>query len=45
MVSCKPAKLKQNVGGKKREINGFNVVFEDTVLFPEGGGQNTDKGQ
>ncbi|XP_035900297.1 alanyl-tRNA editing protein Aarsd1-A [Anopheles stephensi] len=23
---------------------GFNVVFEDTILFPEGGGQPTDQG-
>ena len=23
---------------------GFEVIFKETVFFPEGGGQNTDKG-
>ena len=31
VVSCEPAKL--------GEINGYEVVLEDTILFPEGGGQ------
>lgn len=26
-------------------ITGFNIVFEDTILFPEGGGQNCDHGK
>ena len=25
-------------------MKGFEVIFEDTVFFPEGGGQNTDLG-
>ncbi|EDO49058.1 predicted protein [Nematostella vectensis] len=37
VVSCKPAK--QN---KKDDV--FEVVLEDTILFPEGGGQPDDKG-
>ena len=24
----------------KHKVTGYNVIFEDTVLFPEGGGQN-----
>ena len=30
--------------GKKQQVTGCEVVCKDTVLFPEGGGQNTDKG-
>jgi alanyl-tRNA synthetase len=26
-------------------VAGYEVVFEDTVFFAEGGGQNTDKGE
>ena len=26
------------------KLKGFNVVFDDTILFPEGGGQNDDHG-
>jgi len=44
VLSSIPAKRKVEQGGKKVEVQGFEVVFEDTVLFPEGGGQNTDKG-
>ena len=36
VVSCTPSTLK--VAGSK-PIKGFDVVFTDTVLFPEGGGQ------
>ena len=27
-----------------QKVSGYNVVFEDTILFPEGGGQNDDHG-
>ena len=27
-----------------KPLKGFNVIFDDTVLFPEGGGQNDDHG-
>ena len=27
------------------QVEGWEVVCEDTVLFPEGGGQNSDRGQ
>ncbi len=35
---------KKEQSGKKVELKGYEVVFEDTVFFPEGGGQNTDLG-
>jgi len=44
VVSCKPASRKKEQSGKKVELKGYEVVFEDTVFFPEGGGQNTDLG-
>lgn len=39
VTSCQPATLKSVRNGKKTTIQGFDVCFEDTVLFPEGGGQ------
>ena len=36
VISCVPSTLK--IAGSK-PIKGFDVVFTDTVLFPEGGGQ------
>lgn len=39
VVSCCPAELKQEVNGKKETLRGFNVKLQDTILFPEGGGQ------
>ena len=29
---------------KKEKLEGFEVVLEDTILFPEGGGQPDDRG-
>jgi len=45
VVSCKPAKRKLEVGGSKQQVSGWEVICEDTVLFPEGGGQNSDHGE
>ncbi|XP_064644016.1 alanyl-tRNA editing protein Aarsd1-B-like [Lineus longissimus] len=42
--SCEPHKTKLLVNGKKENINGFEIILEDTVLFPEGGGQPDDRG-
>lgn len=39
MVSCKPANIEVLVNGKKKKIDCYEVVFEDTIFFPEGGGQ------
>lgn len=39
VVSCCPAELHQEVNGKKETFKGFNIKLQDTILFPEGGGQ------
>uniref|UniRef100_A0A8C8DYA2 Alanyl-tRNA synthetase domain containing 1 n=1 Tax=Oryzias sinensis TaxID=183150 RepID=A0A8C8DYA2_9TELE len=44
VVSCCPAELKQEVNGKKETLRGFNIKLQDTILFPEGGGQPDDRG-
>ncbi|CAO2645449.1 Alanyl-tRNA editing protein Aarsd1, partial [Lemmus lemmus] len=45
VVSCSPAELQTDAsGGKKEVLCGFHVVLEDTLLFPEGGGQPDDRG-
>uniref|UniRef100_G3SRK2 Alanyl-tRNA editing protein Aarsd1 n=1 Tax=Loxodonta africana TaxID=9785 RepID=G3SRK2_LOXAF len=45
VVSCRPAELQtEGSNGKKEVVNGFHVVLEDTLLFPEGGGQPDDRG-
>lgn len=40
IVSCEPANLKFG----DEELNGYNVILDDTILFPEGGGQPCDYG-
>ncbi|XP_069012011.1 alanyl-tRNA editing protein Aarsd1-like isoform X2 [Embiotoca jacksoni] len=44
VVTCCPAELKQEVNGKKETLQGFTVKLQDTILFPEGGGQPDDHG-
>uniref|UniRef100_A0A8D0GHJ9 Alanyl-tRNA synthetase domain containing 1 n=1 Tax=Sphenodon punctatus TaxID=8508 RepID=A0A8D0GHJ9_SPHPU len=44
VVSCCPAELQTEVSGKKATLQGFHVILEDTILFPEGGGQPDDRG-
>ncbi|XP_032471342.1 alanyl-tRNA editing protein Aarsd1 isoform X2 [Phocoena sinus] len=45
VVSCSPAELQtEGSNGKKEVLSGFHVVLEDTLLFPEGGGQPDDRG-
>ncbi|XP_063125862.1 alanyl-tRNA editing protein Aarsd1 isoform X2 [Rattus norvegicus] len=45
VVSCCPAELQTDGNGSKKEVlSGFQVVLEDTLLFPEGGGQPDDRG-
>ena len=39
VVSCTPAQIKLALNGKKQNVKGFELTLEDTVLFPEGGGQ------
>ncbi|KAM3822923.1 alanyl-tRNA editing protein Aarsd1-like [Vipera latastei] len=43
VVSCCPAKLSTEISGKNI-LKGFHVILEDTILFPEGGGQPDDHG-
>ncbi|XP_064380896.1 alanyl-tRNA editing protein Aarsd1-like [Dromaius novaehollandiae] len=42
VVSCSAAELRLEGGGEP--VRGFQVVLEDTILFPEGGGQPDDRG-
>lgn len=35
---------KKNSAGKDELVSGYNVILEDTILFPEGGGQPCDHG-
>lgn len=44
VVACKPAKQEIIVNGKKKKIDCYETTFEDTVMFPEGGGQPDDRG-
>ncbi|XP_028675824.2 alanyl-tRNA editing protein Aarsd1 [Erpetoichthys calabaricus] len=44
VVSCIPTEQKLEVNGRKETVKGFHVVFKDTILFPEGGGQPDDRG-
>ncbi|XP_077482695.1 alanyl-tRNA editing protein Aarsd1 [Stigmatopora argus] len=44
VASCCPGELKQEIGGKKESVKGFTVKLQDTILFPEGGGQPDDHG-
>lgn len=39
MVSCKEVELSTVINGKKEEIKGYELILDDTILFPEGGGQ------
>ncbi|XP_039595847.1 alanyl-tRNA editing protein Aarsd1 [Polypterus senegalus] len=44
VVSCIPTEQKLEVNGRKETVKGFHVIFKDTILFPEGGGQPDDRG-
>ncbi|XP_071941180.1 alanyl-tRNA editing protein Aarsd1-A-like [Antedon mediterranea] len=44
IVSCTPANFQIDKKDKKL-LDGFEVVLEDTILFPEGGGQPSDIGK
>ncbi|XP_069763408.1 alanyl-tRNA editing protein Aarsd1 isoform X1 [Narcine bancroftii] len=44
VISCTPAELTTTFNGKDETLKGFNVILEDTLLFPEGGGQPDDRG-
>lgn len=42
--SCTPAELTVPGKSKKDKLRGYEVILEDTILFPEGGGQPDDRG-
>ncbi|XP_055764907.1 alanyl-tRNA editing protein Aarsd1 isoform X1 [Salvelinus fontinalis] len=44
VVACSTGEMKQEINGKKETVKGFNVKLQDTILFPEGGGQPDDHG-
>ncbi|XP_043856981.1 alanyl-tRNA editing protein Aarsd1 isoform X3 [Dromiciops gliroides] len=47
VLSCRPAELLTEGTGNnknKEKLSGYHVVLEDTLLFPEGGGQPDDRG-
>lgn len=39
VVSCNKSQLETITDGKKTKLDGYDVVLEDTIIFPEGGGQ------
>ena len=39
VVSCETAQVTVTQNGKKNKVQCHEIVLEDTVLFPEGGGQ------
>lgn len=44
MVRCEPATYTDTKSQPPALLHGFHVVLRDTVLFPEGGGQPSDRG-
>ncbi|KAJ9598278.1 hypothetical protein L9F63_011042 [Diploptera punctata] len=44
VISCEKGQIKIVYNGKKADLSGYEVVMEDTILFPEGGGQPSDHG-
>ncbi|XP_067139212.1 alanyl-tRNA editing protein Aarsd1-B [Centruroides vittatus] len=41
---CQPEELEIQKGKKKEKVKVYGVILDDTVLFPEGGGQPDDRG-
>lgn len=39
VVSCEPSELETVIEGKKTKLKGYEVILENTIIFPEGGGQ------
>lgn len=44
VITCDAASLQFVTNGKREGQSGYELVLEDTVLFPEGGGQPDDRG-
>ncbi|XP_026480517.1 alanyl-tRNA editing protein Aarsd1-B isoform X1 [Ctenocephalides felis] len=44
VLSCEKSVATLVIDGNKQKIEGYDVIMEDTILFPEGGGQPYDTG-
>lgn len=44
IISCEEAQIKTLHNGKKENLSGYEIIMDDTILFPEGGGQPCDHG-
>lgn len=39
VVSCSKSQLETTIDGEKKKLDGYDVILENTIIFPEGGGQ------
>ncbi|KAK9880837.1 hypothetical protein WA026_013163 [Henosepilachna vigintioctopunctata] len=44
VLSCECTTINTIIKGKKTTLEGYEVILENTILFPEGGGQPSDTG-
>ncbi|XP_063931239.1 alanyl-tRNA editing protein Aarsd1 [Zophobas morio] len=44
VVSCQKSEFSASINGKTVNVDGYEIILEDTILFPEGGGQPCDYG-
>ncbi|KAF7281049.1 hypothetical protein GWI33_005233 [Rhynchophorus ferrugineus] len=45
VVSCEKVEITDVVCNKEIVSAGYEIILDDTILFPEGGGQPTDYGE
>ena len=38
-MSCQKSEFSASINGKTVNVDGYEIILEDTILFPEGGGQ------
>lgn len=39
MVCCEPTEFNAKINNDDAPVKGYEVILEDTIIFPEGGGQ------
>ncbi|KAJ6637663.1 Alanyl-tRNA editing protein Aarsd1 [Pseudolycoriella hygida] len=44
VVECEPIELNAKLNDEGDSVKGYEVILEDTIIFPEGGGQPCDYG-
>ncbi|XP_037029165.1 alanyl-tRNA editing protein Aarsd1 [Bradysia coprophila] len=44
VVRCEPTEFNAKINNDDASVKGYEVVLEDTIIFPEGGGQPCDHG-